>query len=1134
MPPAPNRRGIAERRYGFVGSDVKSTEDLTPAHIRYVYFLQTTNPAESLPDSIKEVLLPYCGNKYLESKKESTDATTSTTTTCTAARCKEGNPHCLNHLGQEQWEKEDAVDTYCFPRGKKGRPIHQSRLDGFPVGLKNLGATCYANASLQVWFHDPAFRDCIYRCEPKAYVDVSKDALHQLQMLFAYMDKGQKSFCSPLSLVECLGLNTKTEQDAQEFGSLLMSKIENELQQQDDPQLRTFIKSHFQGSYNYSTICKKCKTTSIRPCTFYELRLNIEDNWSLKDCLNDFLKPENLVGDDKYSCDVCQSLQNATRKTEMETMPEVLNMQLMRFKFDTKTWIKEKSFEKVTFPETMDMADLVGSDESLLYDLSAVLVHSGDTLETGHYLTYVQHPESKKWFVCNDEAVLEFDSKKFDPANYAEPKKPKTKGGKQQQKAVAEIIEVTDPSNIFSSSNAYMLSYTKRATKRDLDSVAPPSAALEDVIKDNEVYTKEVDACKAVEKTLVDEFEKHRTELRELYRVWHVESDGTKGYYVPQELLMNLLAMKTGSKDQKWTKIEKSSSSLLSKNTGESSSSSLSSPSSSSSSTSSPSSATSATPTTPTPPDPPAQITCMHGKLCPKAVLRSKRVSEEGYSILTKMGVVDHYPTLTPDDLCTKCTTDQVQDRLYAIEHKRDVDEFERKLKLKGPKNVAVNWISKAWVADWCKVMPRFHKEATGTKEDDGPISEAYLSDVICLHSGLAADKTKRRLISDAALMILEKIFGPLELPTNNTVECVECHDGLQPLLDDRKDTAVRASAEKQELSEVLIRGSRVEDMVPLITYYIVPQAFMKQWMDYVKRPASSKRPETIDSEVLMCEHGLFTYDLETKADYEDETGIFVLLDTEWETFCSLYEGGKEIVYVKQPASSSPLKIEGKTETDEYMTPTLPKSTPTCQECRSKRILNFTSANIFVRVYPPGETTILPIEVDPTSISTSLPSSSPPAANGSGSMSAEESAKDSKPNSSSSNDNKGSPKRKALPSSSFASDMGSRRSKRYRPAKGPFTEHRVQVTKFDTIMDLKIKIMNKTSIVPLYQKLMMGEYELDENERTIEGLGIAPNTVLNLITFDENSEEAKQRLLQDAERSGPGGFTGTGLTGDWS
>lgn len=60
----------------------------------------------------------------------------------------------------------------------------------------------------------------------------------------------------------------------------------------------------------------------------------------------------------------------------------------------------------------------------------------------------------------------------------------------------------------------------------------------------------------------------------------------------------------------------------------------------------------------------------------------------------------------------------------------------------------------------------------------------------------------------------------------------------------------------------------------------------MKQWMNYVKRPATYKRPESINNDGLLCDHDLFTYDLETKVDYEDQSGFFVLLGTEWEIFC--------------------------------------------------------------------------------------------------------------------------------------------------------------------------------------------------------------------------------------------------------
>jgi ubiquitin carboxyl-terminal hydrolase 48 len=53
---------------------------------------------------------------------------------------------------------EDEVNVDCKPR------------DGV-VGLTNMGATCYANTLLQIWFHDPTLRDAIFRWHPAAHAE---------------------------------------------------------------------------------------------------------------------------------------------------------------------------------------------------------------------------------------------------------------------------------------------------------------------------------------------------------------------------------------------------------------------------------------------------------------------------------------------------------------------------------------------------------------------------------------------------------------------------------------------------------------------------------------------------------------------------------------------------------------------------------------------------------------------------------------------------------------------------------------------------------------------------------------------------------------------------------------------------
>lgn len=56
--------------------------------------------------------------------------------------------------------------------------------------------------------------------------------------------------------------------------------------------------------------------------------------------------------------------------------------------------------------------------------------------------------------------------------------------------------------------------------------------------------------------------------------------------------------------------------------------------------------------------------------------------------------------------------------------------------------------------------------------------------------------------------------------------------------------------------------------------------------------------------------------------------------------------------------------------------------------------------------------------------------------------------------------------------------------------------------------------MQKTNVVPLYQKLVHENAELDKNEATIADLAIPPNAVIEMVAFDQGMEDLVLSTLQ--------------------
>uniref|UniRef100_A0A8C4LPB9 Ubiquitin carboxyl-terminal hydrolase 48 n=1 Tax=Equus asinus asinus TaxID=83772 RepID=A0A8C4LPB9_EQUAS len=417
--------------------------------------------------------------------------------------CK-GNPNCLVGIGEHIWLGE--IDENSFHNIDD--PNCERRKKNSFVGLTNLGATCYVNTFLQVWFLNLELRQALYLCPSTCNYEPQTICEH-LQYLFALLQNSNRRYIDPSGFVKALGLDTGQQQDAQEFSKLFMSLLEDTLSKQKNPDVRNIVQQQFCGEYAYVTVCNQCGRESKLLSKFYELELNIQGHKQLTDCISEFLKEEKLEGDNRYFCENCQSKQNATRKIRLLSLPCTLNLQLMRFVFDRQTGHKKKLNTYIGFSEILDMEPYVEhKGGSYVYELSAVLIHRGVSAYSGHYIAHVKDPQSGEWYKFNDEDIEKMEGKKLQlgiEEDLAEPSKSQTRKPKCGK-------------GTHCSRNAYMLVYRLQTQEKPNTTVQVPAFLQELVERDNSKFEEWCIEMAEMRKQSVDKGKAKHEEVKELYQ----------------------------------------------------------------------------------------------------------------------------------------------------------------------------------------------------------------------------------------------------------------------------------------------------------------------------------------------------------------------------------------------------------------------------------------------------------------------------------------------------------------------------------------------------------------------------------------------------------------------------------------
>ena len=731
------------------------------------------------------------------------------------------NPHCFMGLG---WKGDKEGGR---KRKEKAEAEYESMLvrpkQAPHGGLKNHGATCYLNSMIQCLFFNMPFRKGIMQLSSPAdgvpaHVRDSDGfkPIVALQKIFSHLQMSKERAYDPREFIEGLKLSCTVQQDAQEFLKMYLTYIESELLKHSGvpPPLRNLVKDNFSGKYAYCTTCKKCKQKSEIEVPFYDLDLKVQGISRLEESLDDFFKIDILDGDNMYQCSACDKKTEAQRGIELLSLPEVLNLQLLRFVYDVKSNSRKKVSSTINFPKVLNLSkwfkppDLhvpaVGGDKGqknatrgrvmpspaavgsweeteCVYELEATVMHTGASAVQGHYIAHVKHPVSGNWLRFDDEHVSSLQDDEYFGNKDALAKARK----KRKDREVAEM------EGRVKSRDAYMLIY-RRCDARGLNSCETVEDECQQMIPKELSEEIEVKSRKALEEAKAAEQTSHQAKTAQENKrkikddIWDELPDSDfDGYWIGTNWLKHWVSVEPGE-------------SVDMIDTG--------------------------------------PITSPYRKADPTKVQEMKLVSKKAFDDLcSEYGITAGSERLKRSDLCTKTIEEECRRRTDNKSSKETLDMLKKLLsaKPKVDEDGAV-WVSKQWCKD---------QQSAGKTQDDPAGLDVFCSEQdTCKNAsdsterGLTPETSKRRLVSKDFVDFVKRDFlaekRPFMIPAAEE-PCIFCEARAR----EQENTLANLKNERNQLkhdhkavwanTQIRLKSGQA--------YYIVEDAWVQSFQSYIQ-----------------------------------------------------------------------------------------------------------------------------------------------------------------------------------------------------------------------------------------------------------------------------------------------------------
>ena len=323
------------------------------------------------------------------------------------------------------------------------------------IGLQNIGATCYMNATLQALSNTDKFTTYFLTRYKFDQNNKNKKMSNEMyKVLINLWDENKKKgdyppndFKNSLSEENSLFAGIQAN-DSKDLINFLIERFHQEMnlpspnqininnvnQMNEMETLNAFIKEYFSANKSIITdcfygiietksTCSGCKLTkyNFQIYSFLEFPLKEVNAYmhqcgkreaivnpdgtnpdiDIYECFDYYQKLDLMTGQNQMYCNICNGNIDTYYGTTVYSLPNYLIINLNRGKGATYKC-------KVIFPEVLNLLNYVSAKNgNTAMKLYAVICHYGPSSMSGHFIAYCRHRINQKWYKYNDSIVTE-------------------------------------------------------------------------------------------------------------------------------------------------------------------------------------------------------------------------------------------------------------------------------------------------------------------------------------------------------------------------------------------------------------------------------------------------------------------------------------------------------------------------------------------------------------------------------------------------------------------------------------------------------------------------------------------------------------------------------------------------------